>query len=73
MKTTLQLFKMNKTLLLFSLSLFTTFGVIGQTNITSVAELATAASNSNQNIVMEPGVYQMEERIRFLMRTTDTL
>ena len=61
MKTTLQLFKMNKTLLLFSLSLFTTFGVIGQTNITSVAELATAASNSNQNIVMEPGVYQMED------------
>ncbi|WP_159017796.1 leucine-rich repeat domain-containing protein [Algibacter sp. L3A6] len=61
MKTTLQLFKMNKTLLLFSLSLFTTFGVIGQTNITSVAELATAAGNSNQNIVMEPGVYQMED------------
>ncbi|WP_405296710.1 leucine-rich repeat domain-containing protein [Algibacter sp. Ld11] len=61
MKTKLQLFKMNKTLLLFSLSLLTTFGVIGQTNITSVVELAAAAGNSNQNIVMEPGVYQMED------------
>ncbi|MEL0651066.1 leucine-rich repeat domain-containing protein [Algibacter sp. TI.3.09] len=60
MKTKLQLFKMNKMLFVFSLSLFASFVAIGQ-NITSVAELAAAAGNSNQNIVMAPGVYQMED------------
>lgn len=61
MKTTLQLFKMNKMLFVLSLTLFATFGAIGQTTISSVAELATAAGNSNQNIVMAPGIYQMED------------
>ena len=61
MKTTLQLFKTNKIGFVFLLSIFTVFGVSGQTEITSVAELAAVAANSNQNIVMKSGIYQMED------------
>lgn len=61
MKTTLQLFKTNKIGFVFLLSIFTVFGVSGQTEITSVAELAVVAANSNQNIVMKSGIYQMED------------
>ncbi|MDN3665555.1 leucine-rich repeat domain-containing protein [Algibacter miyuki] len=61
MKTKLQLFKMNKILFVFSFCLFTVHGVMGQTQISSIAELAVAAGNSDQNIVMDPGVYQMED------------
>ena len=44
----------------FSLSLLSAIGVSGAT-ISSVASLASSAGNSNQTIVMTPGVYQMDD------------
>lgn len=41
--------------------LFFASNVFGQTTISSVQELAAAAANSGQNIVMTPGTYQMED------------
>lgn len=46
---------------LFVFTLLAFYGLSAQTTISSVAELAAAAANSNQNIVMTPGVYQMQD------------
>lgn len=51
----------NNRKIIFVFMLLSVINSFAQTTISSVAELATAASNSDQDIVMTPGVYQMQD------------